>query len=50
MLAERGDIDLERELHMVYKMFCTSQAKLVAMKGCYVRVVTVSWWHCEPAL
>lgn len=33
MLAKREDIDLERELHMVYKMFCTNQAKLIAMKG-----------------
>lgn len=33
MLAEREDIDLERELHKVYKMFCVNQTKLVAMKG-----------------
>lgn len=33
MLAEREDIDLERELHKVFKMFCNNQAKLIAMKG-----------------
>lgn len=32
MLAKREYIDLERELHMVYKMFCDNQAKLIAMK------------------
>ena len=39
MLAEREDIDLERELHRVYKMFCTNQAKLVAMKGCWCQLL-----------
>ena len=33
MLAEREDIDLERALHTVYKMFCNNQAKLIALKG-----------------
>ena len=33
MLSEREDIDLERELHKVYKMFCANQAKLIKMKG-----------------
>ena len=33
MLSQREDIDLERELHMVYKMFCANQAKLIRMKG-----------------
>lgn len=33
MLAQEEDIDLERELHKVYKMFCVNQAKLISMKG-----------------
>lgn len=33
MLAQREDIDLERELHKVYKMLYINQAKLIAMKG-----------------
>ncbi len=33
MLAKREDIDLERELHKVYKMFCNNQIKLIEMKG-----------------
>lgn len=41
MLAEREDIDLERELHKVYKMFCVNQTKLVAMKG---SVYGVFWY------
>ena len=33
MLAQQENIDLERELHNVYKMFCENQTKLIAMKG-----------------
>ena len=33
MLSQREDIDLERELHKVYKMFCANQTKLIKMKG-----------------
>ncbi len=33
MLSQREDIDLEKELHKVYKMFEENQAKLISMKG-----------------
>lgn len=36
MLAQRESIDLERELHKVYKMFCVNQTKLIAMKGALI--------------
>ena len=33
MLAHREDIDLERELHKVYKMFLHSQTSIIKLKG-----------------
>ena len=33
VLSGRGEIDLERELHNVYRMFLEGQARLVTLKG-----------------
>lgn len=41
MLGSREDIDLERELHCVYRMFLEGQAKLLSLKGCPVTCLSV---------
>ena len=43
ILAGRGHIELERELHKVYRMFLEGQASLVKLKGLSPRLTTVTF-------